>query len=240
MSKTNHTSSLSPSSSSTLSETANTALSEKNMAEKYIGKLSSFSGETWWSFYFFYFSVLHILHRIVLGTNYYFSNIETHHSGIITTPMDEEAGSSTRSKKKKKRRMDNRNGCLRCLCCACCLPKWATYIVWFIIISIIIVVIVLGAIMSKFVLPTIEVGSVTNSTGNNDSPMSFNGDKLQLNFGLTINAKNPNLLPIYVSDMDATVSSPSSRKKKKIITFHRHPITSEILLGILSRPIRHG
>ncbi|CAO3587687.1 unnamed protein product [Absidia cylindrospora] len=104
--------------------------------------------------------------------------------------------------------MDNKNCCLRCLCCACCLPKWATYILWFIIISIIIVVIVLGAIMSKFVLPTIEVGSVTNSTGNSDSTISFNEDKLQLNFGLTINAKNPNLLPIYVTDMNATAFYP--------------------------------
>jgi hypothetical protein len=91
------------------------------------------------------------------------------------------------------------------MCCACCLPKWATYVVWFIIISIIIVVIVLGAIMSKFVMPTIDVGSVTNNTGNGSSPLSFNGDKLQLNFGLTVLAKNPNLLPIYVSDMNATV-----------------------------------
>jgi hypothetical protein len=81
-------------------------------------------------------------------------------------------------------------------------------VVWFIIISIIIVIIVLGAIMSKFIMPTIEIGGVTNSTGTtgkSSSPLSFNGDKLQLNFGLTVLAKNPNLLPIYVSDMNATV-----------------------------------
>ncbi|ORZ11979.1 hypothetical protein BCR42DRAFT_462106 [Absidia repens] len=57
-------------------------------------------------------------------------------------------------------------------------------------------------------MPTIEVGGVTNSTGNGSKPLSFNGDKLQLNFGLTVLAKNPNLLPIYVSDMNATAYYP--------------------------------
>ncbi|KAI8329232.1 hypothetical protein BC941DRAFT_210832 [Chlamydoabsidia padenii] len=114
--------------------------------------------------------------------------------------------------------MDNRNRCLRCLCCACCLPKWATFLVWFIIISIIIVIIVLGAIMSKFIMPTIEIGGITNNTGDGitSSPLSFNGDKLQLNFGLTVLAKNPNLLPIYVSDMDAKAFYPDPKGTRKM------------------------
>ncbi|KAI9308555.1 hypothetical protein BJ944DRAFT_195794 [Cunninghamella echinulata] len=102
--------------------------------------------------------------------------------------------------------MENRNCCYRCLCCACCLPKWATIIVWFIIISILIVIIVIGGIMSKFVLPTVEVLGVSNSTGNDTSPspLSFVGDTLRINFGLVVKAVNPNLLPIYISDMNAT------------------------------------
>ncbi|KAI8098562.1 uncharacterized protein BX664DRAFT_362981 [Halteromyces radiatus] len=57
-------------------------------------------------------------------------------------------------------------------------------------------------------MPTVDVGGVTNSTGNGSSPLSFNGDKIQINFGLNVTAKNPNLLPIYISDMNATAFYP--------------------------------
>lgn len=107
--------------------------------------------------------------------------------------------------KKKRKRMENRNCCLRCLCCAC-LPKWATFICWFIIIAIIIVIIVIGAIMSKFQLPTIEIQGVTNSTSYGVPPLQFAGDTFKLNFGLNVKAINPNLLPIYITDMNATVN----------------------------------
>ncbi|SAM07411.1 hypothetical protein [Absidia glauca] len=73
--------------------------------------------------------------------------------------------------------------------------------------------------MSKFIMPTIEIGGVTNSTGTtgkSSSPLSFNGDKLQLNFGLTVLAKNPNLLPIYVSDMNATAFYPDPKGTGKM------------------------
>ncbi|KAI8070335.1 hypothetical protein BC940DRAFT_295850 [Gongronella butleri] len=113
------------------------------------------------------------------------------------------------STKKKKKRMADRNRCIRWLCCACCLPKWATIIVWFIIISILIVVIVLGGIMATFRLPTVEMGGVLNQTQYNQSkPISFNGYNIQFNFGLQINAVNPNLLPIYLSDMVAKAYYP--------------------------------
>ncbi|CAO3625740.1 unnamed protein product [Cunninghamella blakesleeana] len=109
---------------------------------------------------------------------------------------------------KKRKRMENRNCCLRCLCCACCLPKWATYICWFIIIAILIVVIVIGAIMSKFQLPTIEIGGITNSTDYGVAPLQFAGDTFRINFGLNVKAVNPNLLPIYITDMNATAYYP--------------------------------
>ncbi|KAF7724241.1 threonine synthase [Apophysomyces ossiformis] len=111
-------------------------------------------------------------------------------------------------KKKKPRRMANRNGCLRCLCCACCLPAWATGILWFVIIAIVIIVIVLGAIFSKFVMPTMNMIGVTSSPYN-VSQISFTGNSLDINFGLLINVQNPNMLQIDLSNIRATAYLPS-------------------------------
>lgn len=108
------------------------------------------------------------------------------------------------SKKTKKKRMEGRNCCARCMCCACCLPVWATYVVWFIIISIIIVIIVIAAIAGTFVMPTIDIGEITSSP-TAGSQITFEGDGLNINFGLVIKVNNPNLLDIALSDIKATV-----------------------------------
>ncbi|KAI9356401.1 hypothetical protein BD770DRAFT_390158 [Pilaira anomala] len=114
------------------------------------------------------------------------------------------------SKKTKKKRMEGRNCCARCMCCACCLPVWATYIVWFIMISIIIVIIVIAAIAGTFVMPTIDIGEITSSP-TAGSQITFEGDGLNINFGLVIEVNNPNLLDIALSDIKATAFYPNEK-----------------------------
>lgn len=114
--------------------------------------------------------------------------------------LDEEG-----NKKRKRPPLTERNKCCRCLCCACCLPVWARYIVWFIIIGIIICIIVIGGLLGSFKMPTVEVLDVTNSPGSNDTQITYNGTEFDINIGLVVNVKNPNVLPIHLSDMQATV-----------------------------------
>ncbi|KAI8329168.1 hypothetical protein EDC96DRAFT_529727 [Choanephora cucurbitarum] len=111
-------------------------------------------------------------------------------------------------KKKKRRRMENRNRCVRCLCCACCLPAWATGILWFILISIVIVVVVIGSIAATFVMPTVELAGISN-TSMTGSQISFSGNSININFGLIVNVNNPNTLGIQLSHLDATAYYPN-------------------------------
>ncbi|CDH51102.1 hypothetical protein RO3G_09124 [Lichtheimia corymbifera JMRC:FSU:9682] len=115
--------------------------------------------------------------------------------------LDEEG-----NKKRKRPPLTERNKCCRCLCCACCLPVWARYIVWFIIIGIIICIIVIGGILGSFKMPTVEVLDVTNSPGSNETQITYNGTEFDINIGLVVNVQNPNVLPIHLSDMQATAN----------------------------------
>lgn len=105
----------------------------------------------------------------------------------------------------RKRPLTERNCCCRCLCCACCLPKWARFIVWFIIIGIIICVIVIGGLLGSFKMPTIDFAGVTESPESNGSAITYDGSTFNINLGLTINIKNPNVLPLRLSNINATV-----------------------------------
>ncbi|KAG2225373.1 hypothetical protein INT45_005617, partial [Circinella minor] len=119
--------------------------------------------------------------------------------------------------KQKKQPLTERNQCIRCLCCACCLPVWARWIMWFIIIAIIIIIIVFVVLLATFTMPTMDFAGVTSSP-TNQSEVSYNGDVLNFNFGLLINIKNPNVLSIDLSNINATAyypdsSSPSGKLK---------------------------
>ncbi|OAD66119.1 hypothetical protein PHYBLDRAFT_73128 [Phycomyces blakesleeanus NRRL 1555(-)] len=103
---------------------------------------------------------------------------------------------------KKQRRMANRNCCARCCCCACCLPVWATWVVWIFIVAIIIVVIVIGSILATFKMPSIEFQGIA-PIESDESIISFNNDKLSINFGLIVNIENRNIFPIYLYDVNA-------------------------------------
>ena len=107
---------------------------------------------------------------------------------------------------KKKPPLTERNRCCRCLCCACCLPVWARYIVWFIIIGIIICIVVIGGLLGSFKMPTVNVADVTESPGDNSSQITYDGRTFMFNLGLVVAVENPNVLPIYLSDMKATAS----------------------------------
>ena len=106
--------------------------------------------------------------------------------------------------KQNKPPLTERNRCIRCLCCAC-LPIWARWVVWFIIIAVIIIIIVFAALLATFTMPTMDFAGVTDSP-TNQPEVSYNGHVLNFNFGLLINVKNPNILGIDLSNINATVS----------------------------------
>ncbi|KAI9254437.1 hypothetical protein BDA99DRAFT_518403 [Phascolomyces articulosus] len=108
----------------------------------------------------------------------------------------------------RKRHWTERNRCCRCLCCSCCLPIWARYILWFIIIAIIICVVVIGGLAGSFKMPTVNVLDVTAYPGDNTSQITFDGQKFMFNLGLIVNVDNPNVLPIFLSDMNAKANIP--------------------------------
>lgn len=123
--------------------------------------------------------------------------------------------------------LSERNRYIRCLCCTCCLPVWARVIVWFIIVAIIIVIIVLTILLGTLSMPQMQFEGVTQ-TPNNRSDLTYNDEKISLNFGLIINIRNPNLLDIKLSNINVTAylpteddtsssSSPSSSTTNKSI-----------------------
>lgn len=120
---------------------------------------------------------------------------------------DEE--SKLHRKQRRRPPLTERNCCCRWLCCACCLPVWARCIVWFIIIGIIICIIVIGALLGTFKMPTVNLAGVTEFPGGNASQITYDGSVFKLNIGLIVNVNNPNVLPIHLSDMNATVKGPS-------------------------------
>ena len=128
--------------------------------------------------------------------------------------LGEEHDYSGLEKKKKRQRMENRNRCVRCLCCACCLPAWATGILWFILIAIVIVIVVIGSIAATFVMPTVELAGISN-TSMTGSQISFSGSSININFGLIVNVNNPNTLGIQLSNLDATLSIKKKRNISK-------------------------
>ncbi|KAI9494301.1 hypothetical protein BDB00DRAFT_819630 [Zychaea mexicana] len=146
---------------------------------------------------------------------YYSGNANnTHHHKVEQQQQDPEAAVVVEQQQQalpKKRHFTERNRCCRCLCCACCLPVWARYLMWFIIIGIIICIIVIGALLGSFVknMPVVNVLDVTESPGDNSSQITFDGTKFMFNLGLIVNVENPNALPIYLSDMQATANMPT-------------------------------
>lgn len=140
---------------------------------------------------------------------------------------DEE--SKLHRKQRRRPPLTERNCCCRWLCCACCLPVWARCIVWFIIIGIIICIIVIGALLGTFKMPTVNLAGVTEFPGGNASQITYDGSVFKLNIGLIVNVNNPNVLPIHLSDMNATVKGPSlvsyDHHVWLIVTFFRFQAT---------------
>ena len=58
-------------------------------------------------------------------------------------------------------------------------------------------------------MPTVNVLDVTQYPGDNTSQITYDGQKFLFNLGLVVNVQNPNVLPIFLSDMKATVSRTS-------------------------------
>ncbi|ORY99356.1 hypothetical protein BCR43DRAFT_530440 [Syncephalastrum racemosum] len=59
-------------------------------------------------------------------------------------------------------------------------------------------------------MPTIDFAGVTESPESNGSAITYDGSTFNINLGLTINIKNPNVLPLRLSDINATATIPTN------------------------------
>ncbi|KAI7849128.1 hypothetical protein BDC45DRAFT_292671 [Circinella umbellata] len=57
-------------------------------------------------------------------------------------------------------------------------------------------------------MPTVNVLDVTQYPGDNASQITYDGQKFLFNLGLVVNVQNPNVLPIFLSEMKATANLP--------------------------------
>ncbi|KAI8140255.1 hypothetical protein BJV82DRAFT_223258 [Fennellomyces sp. T-0311] len=58
-------------------------------------------------------------------------------------------------------------------------------------------------------MPTVDVTDITEYPGDNSSQITYDGRTFMFNLGLVVNIDNPNVLPIYLSDMQATATIPT-------------------------------